>query len=80
MLQYSNIRNKYYEDNDVFICWNMQQNSFYYMECEKNNCMHELVDIIVCLDKKTNKERMAFVWEKSDTTKKLKAKWDNRPH
>lgn len=84
MIGYSYLRKNNYEDKDVFYCWNMQQNSFYYNECVKNDCVDELVDIIVKIekDKETGKpkERMAFGWKKSDVTRNLKAIWDARPH
>lgn len=85
MIGYSYLRKRTYEDNDMFTCWNMQQNSFYYNECIKSDVLDEqLVDIIIKVetDKVTNKtkERMAFVWKKSDVTRALKNIWDNRPH
>lgn len=80
MLQYNYIRKNYYEDNDVFVCWNMQQNSFYYHWCVENDQVDELLDIVIEINKVTNKERMGFVWKKSSVTRSLKNVWDNRLH
>lgn len=85
MLAYSDLREEYDEDRDSIPLWNMQQNAFYYNELIKSGNLNEqLIDIFVKVEidpmTKKEKERMAFVWKKSDATRNLKAIWDARPH